>query len=240
MDLSSYRDLADRRPRDNRLINGVVGNLAIFREVSPGERAEVASYARQQCVRRGAVVCSVGEPVPGLIAVAYGMVKLGLPRADNEGRVLRLVGPGETFGEAHALADRPSLYDATALVDSMLVIVPRRPVQKLIERHPGFAHALVASLADGYLALLAELRANVRWSGEQRLASYLISIARPNGDSSWTAHLPASKTTVAARLGISKETLSRMLRKLSERGLIAVSKREITLVDRERLAQAVL
>ena len=239
MNLSFHGSNAERRPRDYRLINGVVANLELFSDVSPGERAVVASYSRQEGLRRGAKLCSVGEPMPGLIAVAYGMLKLGLPRTDGEARVMRLVGPGETFGEAPVLAERPSPYDATALVDSMLVIIPRRPLQRLIEQHPGFARTLVANLADGYLALLAEVRADVRWSGEQRLASYLISIAVPNGDSSWTAHLPASKTTMAARLGMSKETLSRMLRKFSNRGVIAVSQREITLIDRGRLAEAV-
>jgi DNA-binding MarR family transcriptional regulator len=50
--------------------------------------------------------------------------------------------------------------------------------------------------------------------------------------------LPASKTVIAARLGVTKETLSRLLRQMSDEGLIAMSKRELTLRDRERLAAA--
>ena len=47
--------------------------------------------------------------------------------------------------------------------------------------------------------------------------------------------LPVSKTVVAGMLGVKKETLSRLLRDLSDRRLIAVSRREITILDRARL-----
>jgi CRP-like cAMP-binding protein len=49
--------------------------------------------------------------------------------------------------------------------------------------------------------------------------------------------LPVSKTLVAARLGITKETLSRLLRSLAERRLIEVSQREIAILDREALSE---
>ena len=50
--------------------------------------------------------------------------------------------------------------------------------------------------------------------------------------------LPASKTVIAARLGVTKETLSRLLRQMGDEGLIAMAKRDITLRDRTRLTAA--
>jgi CRP-like cAMP-binding protein len=52
------------------------------------------------------------------------------------------------------------------------------------------------------------------------------------------AQLPAAKTVVAARLGVAKETLSRLLHQFAEEGLITVQRRSIRLLDRERLAAA--
>jgi CRP/FNR family transcriptional regulator len=48
--------------------------------------------------------------------------------------------------------------------------------------------------------------------------------------------LPVSKTLVAARLGVRKETLSRLLRELAGRGLISVTQREVKILDRRGLA----
>ena len=41
---------------------------------------------------------------------------------------------------------------------------------------------------------------------------------------------------IAARLGVTKETFSRLLRELGQRKVVSVARREITLLDRERLA----
>jgi len=90
------------------------------------------------------------------------------------------------------------------------------------------------------LELLSELEASLQQGGLQRLACYLHSLARPNGQPGpWIARLPVTKTTVAARLGVKKETLSRMLRELAVRGLIAVSGPEVAILDRVGLARLV-
>jgi CRP-like cAMP-binding protein len=49
--------------------------------------------------------------------------------------------------------------------------------------------------------------------------------------------LPVSKTLVAARLGVKKETLSRLLRQFAAEGVIEVSRREISILDREALVK---
>lgn len=223
--------------RDLRVLEGVIANLPVFREATPGQRADLAALSRLRPLRRGGTACRIGEPMPGILAVAYGLLKLALPRPEGEERVLRFVGPGETFGEAPALLCRPAPFEAVAIDDSLLVVVPHAPVLRLLERHPLVAHKLVACLAESYLSLVSELQALAQYNGVQRLASYLVSLAEPLREAGQVrVRLPASKTTVAARLGIQKETLSRMLRDLSDRGCILVEGREITILDRARLA----
>lgn len=68
------------------------------------------------------------------------------------------------------------------------------------------------------------------------LATYLESLVAPeDGHSRATIRLIATKTVIASMLGVTKETLSRLLHALAEQGLISVAKREITLLDRTRL-----
>ena len=61
-------------------------------------------------------------------------------------------------------------------------------------------------------------------------------LARPvDGNGQLTARLPATKTLVASRLGMKKETLSRLLHDLASRRLITVSRREIAILDARAL-----
>jgi CRP-like cAMP-binding protein len=167
------------------------------------------------------------------MAVGYGLVKLSL--AAGSEKILRLVGPGETFGEAVLFLEQPLPVDATALSDTMLVVLPRAPLLELIERDPAFARGLLASLCQRLHALVGDFEASTAHGARERLAAYLDSLAEPGAE---RARLPAAKSVIAARLGMAKETLSRTLRQLSDEGLIAVSGSVVTLRDRPRLAAA--
>jgi Mn-dependent DtxR family transcriptional regulator len=51
-----------------------------------------------------------------------------------------------------------------------------------------------------------------------------------------SVRLPVSKTLVAARLGVKKETLSRLLHQLAADGVIAVERRDVRILDAARLS----
>lgn len=166
------------------------------------------------------------------MAVAYGLVKLSL-RGDSE-KVLRLVGPGETFGEAVLFLDKPLPVDVVALADTLLILVPAAPLLALIDSDRGFAREMLASLSQRLHSLVADFEASTVHGARERLAAYLESLGGP-GMARATVVLPAAKTVIAARLGITKETLSRLLREFSRQGLTVVAGRQIMLLDRARL-----
>jgi CRP-like cAMP-binding protein len=229
---------ASARRQDTRFIEGVLGSLQLFRNVQPRHVARVAAQSRTQRVRRGTVLYGKGEQLPGVIAVAYGSLKLALRRSGGDEKVLRFLGANDTFGEAAVLLDRPCPVDLIALADTMAAVIPPQPIRWLMAQDLGFAQNVACVLGEGFLSLLGELQSSVQQNGVQRLAAYLDALAEPHaGNGGWIVNLPVSKTVVAARLGVTKETMSRLLRELAGRGVIAVSRREITIVDRARLAQ---
>jgi CRP-like cAMP-binding protein len=127
--------------------------------------------------------------------------------------------------------------DAVALVDTMLAAVPAADLFSLIDADPRFARALLASLSQRMQALVSDFEAATLHGAEERLAAYLESLAPP-GPQPCTVRLPAAKTVIASRLGMTKETLSRLLHELAQAGLIRVQKAEIALLDRARLRRA--
>lgn len=236
--MSTNGNQANGKGRDPRLVEGLLSSLPLFQQVARTQVRTIASHSRIQYLRRGAALCRRGERLPGVIAMGYGIMKLALRRPDGKEKVVRFLNANDTFGESATLLNRPCPVDVIALADSMIAVMPCAPLLRLIELDPKFAYNIVRTLAGKFLGLLDELEASVNRSGLQRLAWYLDSLAVPNGArDTWSVHLPASKTAVAARLGMTKETMSRLLRELSNQGLISVSGREILIVDRRRLAQ---
>ncbi|HTQ77152.1 MAG TPA: Crp/Fnr family transcriptional regulator [Burkholderiales bacterium] len=224
--------------RDARLLEGLLSNLPLFRGVQARNVLQAAAQSRSQRLRRGTVLYRRDERLPGVVAVGYGSVKLALRRNGGDEKVLRFVGPNETFGEATVLLDRPCPVDIVALADTMVALIPPHAVLRLMAQELCFARNVACLVGESFLELVGEFQSSVQRNGVQRLAAYLDSLAEPNGGAdTWIVRLPANKTTVAARLGVTKETMSRLLRELTNRGLIEVSRREIVIIDRAQLAQ---
>jgi CRP-like cAMP-binding protein len=202
----------------------------MFRGTPRTQLVELARRAVARQASAGSTIVPRGERVPGLMVVRSGLVKLSL-KGESE-RVLRLAGPGETFGEAALFLEQPLPVDVTAVADTALLIVPAEPLLSLFDRDPRFARRLLASVCQRLQAMVADFEAATVHGAGERLAAYIGSLGKD------TACLPAPKAVIASRLGMTKETLSRLLRAFMDQGLISVAKREIKVLDRARLSAA--
>jgi CRP/FNR family transcriptional activator FtrB len=226
---------AIRPARDRRILEGLIARLPPFDRLARDELDELAAYANLRAHRRGATIAPRGEPLPGVLALAEGSAKITLRRSNGEERVARILERGDSFGFAAVLLERASLVDVVALANCVVATIPSLPVLQLMNRHAGFANAMARTLAGRVLELVGELEASAQHSSLQRLACYLDSRAAP-ADGAWEVRLPATKSTIAARLGVKKETMSRLLRELTARGLVEVAGPQIAILDRAGLA----
>jgi CRP-like cAMP-binding protein len=204
----------------------------MFRSTARAQLAELARHAQAMAAPAGSVVLRRGERVPGLMVVRYGLVKLSV-RGSGE-RILRLAGPGESFAEAPLFLEQPLRLEAAALLDTALVVVPAQPILELFERDARFARGLLGAVCLRVQELVADFEAATVHGARERLAAYLFSLPADGG----AAQLPAPKTVIAARLGMTKETFSRLLRSFMDENLVAVAGRAIRILDAGRLEAA--
>jgi CRP-like cAMP-binding protein len=215
-----------------KLAERLVVNMPLFRTAARDHLARLLEHVTIHRIKRGVAILRRGERPEAFFGVAQGQLKLTLRGSHGEEKLLRIVAPGETFGEALVFSPRPSPIEAVALTDALVVAFPVQQVNGLVDRDSPFAHSALASLADAIHQLVEEIEAETLLTARQRIASYLVALAK--GDES-RVRLPVTKTLVASQLGVTKETFSRQLREFVDRGLIVVEKREILLQDRLRL-----
>lgn len=208
-------------------MESVIAGLPVFRHLSPAARATLTQHATLREARRGEVIAQRGEQMPGLVALASGLAKLSLRGARGREDVVRLLGAGDSFGLAAALLDRPCPVDLVALAPCVVVTVPPLPLQRMLDHDAAFARHATRALAERLLGLLGDLETSLQQNGLQRLAHYLDAHAQAE-----RVRLPATKTTIAALLGVKKETLSRMLHELAASGVVRVAGREVAILDR--------
>lgn len=205
----------------------------MFRGYSRSGLAGIAARVRVVRIARNAPLMRGGEPLPGLVTPLRGMLKVAL---EAGGRVVALLGPGESFGEASIASGGAPRLSLVALVESTVAVLPREQLLVLLRGDAQLGLRCARTLAAQLLSLAAALEASTARHGAERLAAYLDSLAGAGEGAPCSVRLPASKTVIASLLGMKKETLSRLLHELAARRLIRVSGREIGLLDRSRLA----
>ena len=215
-----------------------LANLAIFSEMSAGELDRIAAATVPQHFDKGQSIVQAGDPCNGLHIVVYGQVKLAFTSPQGVEKVVEIIRPGQSFGEALMFLDSPYIVFAQALADSMLLHVAKHAV--FHELGPdGFARRMIAGLARRLHGLVRDVEAYTLRSGQERVIGYLLA-ELPEGTASGPAevHLTPGKSVLASRLNMTPEHFSRILHDLAAAGLIEVNGRAIRVPDIARLRSA--
>lgn len=207
--------------------------LPLFNNLAPAELDNIARETTEVHVARGDIVFERGAPCVGFHTVVYGQIKLAFTSPSGGEKVVEIIGPGHSFGEALMFMEKPYIVTAQALADSLLLHVAKAAVFSELERDPQFARKMLAGLSRRIHGLICDVEAYSLRSGTQRVIGYLLKDESDEDENKIT--LQVSKTVVASRLNLTPEHFSRILHDLCVNQLIDVSGRSITILDREKL-----
>jgi len=225
--------MAKREPETTAALK----RAALFRALAPAALTRLALNATALNLPRGQQLYRSGERCPGLYLLVNGRVMLSIGAPRGASKVIELIGPGGHIGLAAAVLGVPETVTAQTLADSSLLLIPCEALLDCAADNPGFALQLVAELSRQVCGLISDIEAFSLHSGRERVAGYLLQIATASGARSRPVTLPAKKSIIASRLGLTPEYFSRMLHELIAAGAIAVNGRQITVLDPNSLRE---
>jgi CRP-like cAMP-binding protein len=214
-----------------------LANLPLFKELSPVEIERVVAGTTELHVPRGEILFNKGAPCVGIHLVIYGQVKLSFVTPQGSEKVVEIVDPGMSFGEALMFMERPYILMAQTLADSLLLHVSKQTVFQELERNPGFARKMLAGVSRRLHGIISDVESYSLHSGTQRVIGYLLrQDEEPVGATErYKVTLPTAKAIVASRLNLTPEHFSRILHDLASAGLISVEGRDVMIQDVARL-----
>ncbi len=210
-----------------------LGRLPLFSDMAPAEIERIAAGTREVRVERGEIIFRRGDPCEGFHIVIFGQVKLAFMSPQGDEKVVEIIGPGHSFGEALMFMEKPYIVTSQALADSLLLHVDKAAVFEELERDPKFARKMLAGLSRRLHSLVGDVEAYSLRSGAERVIGYFLK-DDPPGDGG-TVTLQANKNVIASRLNLTPEHFSRVLHMLAAKQLISVSGKTITILDVEKL-----
>jgi CRP-like cAMP-binding protein len=214
-------------------VQAFLANVPLFARLRSDELDRIALGTTKLQVERGELVFQRGEPCVGFHIVMFGQVKLSFTSAQGAEKVVELIGPGQSFGEALMFMGKPYIVSAQAMEDTMLLHVAKPVIFREIHGDPDFACAMLAGVSMRMHSLMCDLESYSLRSGTQRVVGYLLKDCAAEGSEELT--LPATKAVLASRLNLTPEHFSRIMADLSARDLIAFKGRRITIPDVDRL-----
>ncbi|GAB2181621.1 Crp/Fnr family transcriptional regulator [Denitratisoma sp. agr-D3] len=221
---------------ENAHVPLILARHPLFRELTEAQQDQVLAEVSEQRFDKGEPIFAKGDAVEGFHVVVYGQVKLFLPVSLGHEKVVEIIGPQQSFGEAVMFLGRPYPVSAQALADCLLLHVSRKGVLELVESDPNFARRLLAGLSLRLHSLLLDVESYSLRSSTQRVIGYLLQHCEKGAAGGGEGVvLPTSKQVIASRLNLTPETLSRILGELSAKGLIAMRGRVIRIPDVQRL-----
>lgn len=189
--------------------------------------------AARRTVVRNERLHTAGAPFGTLYAVLCGEFKTQCAAPSGGKQLTAVVMPGELLG-LDAIASGRYESDAVALSDSMVCAIPHAALAALVVRQPVLAlrfHALFSAETarrQRHALLLGKS------SAPQRLALLLLDLSTryaARGGSATAFHLSMSREDIAAYTCLTVESISRLLSRFKQAGVLDVSNRDIVLND---------
>ena len=212
-------------------VQDFLGNLPMFSEMSREELDRIAACTLPSYAAKGEAVFHAGDPCTGFHIVVYGQGKLGFNSPQGGEKVVEIIGPGQSFGEALMFLEKPYIVFARALTDTMLLHVAKHCVFSELARDPAFSRKMLSGLSRRLHGLVKDVEAYSLRSSAERVIGYLL---RDEGAPA-QVELSAGKSVVASRLNMTPEHFSRVLHELSSAGFIEVDGRMVRILDLEGL-----
>ncbi len=210
-----------------------LAQLPLFDAMGPDELDRIAVGTTELQVPRGGRIFQRGDPCNGFHVVLYGQVKLAFTSAQGSEKVLELIGPRHSFGEAVMFLNKPYFVSAQALADTMLLHVSKATVMAELAHDPALACKMLAGLSRRMHGLICDLESVCLQSGVQRVIGFLLKDEAAHNGGNF--RLDVSKSIVASRLNLTPEHFSRILSDLGAQDMIKVVGRQVTILDAERL-----
>ncbi len=214
-----------------------MSRMAFFQNWPPEIVDRLASGTKLITAAKNERLASKGETLEHLYILVSGLVRLYIPLPNDMERVVALVSPGESLGEACLVLNETCPYHAVAGKDSHLLAIDAHIFRREVSRNQTLTQQTMEIIARRLLDNLRDTEICAQRSSVQRVAYFLIQ-QQPDQDSTrYKFSLPARKQDIAAKLGLTQETFSRVLSFLQKQGLIHMVGAQIQVDDGQRLAE---
>jgi CRP/FNR family transcriptional regulator, dissimilatory nitrate respiration regulator len=234
----NYARLVEALPMSSRLTAGdlqVITRVAVFRGLKSETVQHISAPATALMLRPHEWIMRQDDPATAFFIVIDGWVKLYRSTPAGDETVIDVMTKGESFAEAVAFTGSRYISTAEAVTHARVARIPADHLVRCILENPNIALSMIASISNHMHHLVQQVEQLKAQSGVQRVADFLASLSLTKQGKCAIA-LPYDKVLIAARLGLTPESLSRAFARLKAVG-VAIDSSHVIVKDIAKLRQ---
>jgi len=220
---------------ESAALDRILTNIPLFSGLSVECISSLVPHCRMLSLQRGETLFRKGDEADGFYFVFDGKVKLYFVSEKGVEKIIEVLSPGMTFGEAVVLIGKPFPVYAETLMPSHLLFVHREGLLQSVEKHNQMALRMLAGVSRRLHGLIGGMEAVCVLSSRERVIGYLLNeLDHHSGE---CIELPATKAVVASTLNLTPETFSRIVHGLEKEEILRVEGRTIEILEPQRLRE---
>lgn len=213
--------------------------VPIFENLDCNELEEIVEEIEHKTFDKGTMIFSEGSEANTLFFINEGKIKLYKYNKDGKEQILHILTNGDFFGELDLIKSSTYKFNAKAMDNAKICTLKKSEVKNIIMKKPEIAIKLLESVGER-LAAIENLAQNLSTNDvDARIAYLLINLMdkySEEEDGKKLIKLPLSREDMANYIGVTRETISRKLKKLEEEELIQlIGTKKILILDEEGL-----
>lgn len=211
----------------------------LLASISRDDLQALARAGKPRSWAPGTMLFQRGDRGDGMYAIVSGNVRIVLEGPTGAEVIVRRLGPGDVFGELAALDGHPRSASALAETSVRALHISTRAFRAWIEEHPAVAVPLLAQLSHRLRTTNDQVAEIGLLDVETRIARRLLTrFATPPATLARGARVAVNQRDLAAELGLTRESVNKHLARLKTRGVIALERGAIVLLEPAALREA--
>lgn len=210
--------------------------VPLFEVLKDDDLEAIARVTITRSYDKDQVIILAEEEGDAMFIIAHGQVKVSIVSEDGREVILSLLGEGAVFGELALLDGKPRSANVVATQDTELYMVRRADFLQLIYKVPQIAVGLLAELAARLRKTDRKIEGLALLDVTSRISETLLQLANEQGtqtEQGLTIETRPTHRQLASMSGTTRETVSRVLKRLEGQGYISSEGRSITILREE-------
>ncbi|WP_271812361.1 Crp/Fnr family transcriptional regulator [Clostridium beijerinckii] len=213
--------------------------VPIFENLNRDELVEIVNKINHKEFSKGDVIFTEGNIASTLYFINEGKIKLYKYTKDGKEQILHILSEGDFFGELELIKPSKYRFNSKAIEDVKICTLTKEEMKDIMMKNPEIGIKVLETVGER-LSKVENLVQNLATNDvDSRMAYLIIELMEKYGENvegNISVKLPISREDMASYIGVTRETISRKLKKLEDENLIKIiGTKTIIIIDEEGL-----